>query len=178
MKTKEETIKHFKRKITPINEVIKDKKLVYFVEKMMKKAIKEHKKTGFVKPETMFVIEKEDGSLQLKFHTLQGDDKETYFSFVHFIEKQFNPKYLIAVSEGYALPPCDPNEMEGIYEKYGCIENHPEHFDTLDILVKTNQVDELYSGMGIVEDKKISPINYSENTPSINCNFTSFSSNA
>ncbi|WP_374553314.1 hypothetical protein [Aquitalea pelogenes] len=172
---KQEAIKVIKEKMTPINEVIKDKKLIYFIDKMNKKGIKEHKKMGCVQPETLFVLEKSDGSLELAYCYQEGEDKYKYFNMVEFFEKTMKPKYIISMYEGFCVSGFETQEdINKIYEQYGALKNHPECFDSFNISVKTQ--DEIFSGMAIVEGKKVGSLTWSKQEKSAGeCNFTSFS---
>ncbi len=133
-----------------IHEVINDKKLIYFIEKMITKSIKEHRRNGIVSPETLFVIEdKETKTLTMSFINQSGTDKQTYFDAVGIIEKMKKPKYVISVSEGWMV---EKEKMSDVVEKYGSISNHPEAIDSFHVFVKTS--DAIYTGAAVV-DKKI-----------------------
>lgn len=157
--------KHFKS----IGEVIEDKKLVHYIDWMLKKSIKEHKKNGVAEPVTLFVHE-----AGMTFYPQGQSSKQSYFDSIHHLEMQLKPKYLISSHEGYCI--SGNYDFQEVVDKYGSIENHPDAYDVLNINVKTTGGD-VFMGQAIVEGNKVFPMEWRKLNQLENCNFTSFSSN-
>ncbi|WP_028211606.1 hypothetical protein [Paraburkholderia mimosarum] len=157
-----------KESFKPIDEVIKDRKLVYYIERMLKKAIKEHKKNGIAEPETLFVQDK-----GVTYFRLGQNNKQSYFDAVYLLEMQLEHEYMISVHEGYCI--SGNYDFQEVVDKYGCIGNHPDAYDVLNINVKANG--DVFMGQAIVEGKKVLPMGWLKQNGLEDCNFTSFSSN-
>lgn len=163
---KEEAIKHIKKTLKPIHEVIKDDKLVYMIDKLIKKGIKEHRKFGCMQPETLLVSD--DGKIY--FMHQDGEEKYEYFDLVYCVEQAIKPKYIISMHEGYCVTGED---LDKVYEQYGAIRNHPDAYDVFNLNVKNGT--EVFSGMAIVEGKKVGEFYWMKHDQPGKCNFTSFS---
>ncbi|WP_423197980.1 hypothetical protein [Cupriavidus sp. H19C3] len=163
---KEDAIKSIKKSMKPLHEVISDDKLIYMIDKLIKKGIKEHKKFGCVQPETLLVSD--DGKIY--FMHQNGEDKYEYFHLVYCAEQAIKPKYVIAIHEGYCV---SGEDLEKVYEQYGAIRNHPDAYDVFNVNVKTET--EVFSGMAIVEGKKVGEFYWMKHDQPGKCNFTTFS---
>lgn len=170
---KEEAIKFYKEQHKPICNITKDSKLIYFIEKMIKRANKEHKKNGTAEPVTLFVSKKQTGEFNLTFCPMGQIDKQGYFNFIRLVELNTDWEYMISIQEGWCLTGFDFTE---VVKEYGRIGNHPEAYDVLNINVKTKA--EILVGKAIVDGKKIFPVDWHKQEELVDCNFTSFSSNS
>ncbi|MBY0292217.1 MAG: hypothetical protein K2W92_02880 [Alphaproteobacteria bacterium] len=172
---KQQEINKLKNNQKSISELTNDKKLIFFIQEVLNKAKKEHKKKGVVVPKTFFVHKEKQGAdiTKVSTYSQNGNSKEMYFHFVHVIETVQQPEYMISVSEAFSLNGYDINE---VVKQYGSIGKHPEALDILNINVKANG--EVYFGQAIVEGKKIFPVDWHKQEELYDCNFTSFSSNA
>lgn len=165
---KQEAIQFHKENFKPIDEVIKDRKLVYYIEGMLKKATKEHKKNGIAEPETLFVQE-----TGMTYYRQGQNNKQSYFNAVYLLEMQLEHRYMISVHEGYCI--SGNYDFQEVVDKYGCIGNHPDAYDVLNINVKASG--DVFMGQAIVEGKKVFSMGWHKQKELEDCNFTSFSSN-
>ncbi|MHA6897990.1 hypothetical protein [Ralstonia pseudosolanacearum] len=165
---KQQANEFYKENFQPINDVIEDRKLTYYIDWMLKKAIKEHKKNGIAEPVTLFVQE-----TGMTFYHQGQNCKQTYFEAVYLLEMQLEHKYMISVHEGYCI--SGDYDFQEVVDKYGSIGNHPDAYDVLNINVKASG--DVYMGQAIVEGKKVLPMRWRKLNQLEDCNFTSFSSN-